>query len=167
MSKKDCQWKTIAAGHKVLLKKDGTICGGDVPRSWQGKRLQDEPWKDKKGGYTVTKKEEKQIKQAFKYAKVAGFNLTEKDIRDRFLLMVERQGVDKARIALDNTVKDFRQKANTSKKRVLNEFKYWYMKNYGSVPTRITKKSFTNGDINIEKAKKYPKYEHVAIALDL
>lgn len=48
MTKKDCQWKTIA-GHKVLLKKDGTICGGDVPRSWQGKRLQDEPWKDKKG----------------------------------------------------------------------------------------------------------------------
>lgn len=49
MTKKNCQWKTIA-GRKVLIKKDGTICGGSVPRSWQGKRLQDEPWKDKKEG---------------------------------------------------------------------------------------------------------------------
>lgn len=44
---KGCQWKTIM-GRSVMIKNDGTICGGNVPKSWQGKRLQDEPWKELK-----------------------------------------------------------------------------------------------------------------------
>ena len=38
------RWRTIR-GHRILVSPDGRIGGGDVPRSWQGRRLQDEPWR--------------------------------------------------------------------------------------------------------------------------
>ncbi len=42
-----CTWKTLKGGRRVLIAPDGTICGGSVPKSWHGQKLQDEPWKDK------------------------------------------------------------------------------------------------------------------------
>lgn len=46
-----CEWRTVM-GRPVLIKTStGEICGGSVPRSWHGKRLQDRPWETKEEKY--------------------------------------------------------------------------------------------------------------------
>lgn len=44
---KGCEWRTVIGRPVLIRTKDGVICGGKVPREWQGKRLQDRPWENK------------------------------------------------------------------------------------------------------------------------
>lgn len=51
---KGCAWKTIIGRPVLIRTKDGVICGGKVPREWQGRRLQDRPWEKESKEIIVT-----------------------------------------------------------------------------------------------------------------
>jgi hypothetical protein len=38
------KWVTLQNGNRIAILNDGTIIGGQCPKSWQGKNLKDKPW---------------------------------------------------------------------------------------------------------------------------
>lgn len=65
---KGCEWRNIA-GRPVLIKTaTGEICGGKVPRSWHGKRLQDRPWENT-SQWRLTQERQRSVTQFIKKAK--------------------------------------------------------------------------------------------------
>ena len=65
---KGCEWKTIIGRPVLLRTKDGVVCGGKVPREWQGQRLQDRPWENK-AQWRLTQERQRSVSQFIKKAK--------------------------------------------------------------------------------------------------
>lgn len=63
-----CEWRTIIGRPVLIRTRDGVICGGKVPRSWQGKRLQDRPWENK-SQWKLTRERERSVHQFIQKAK--------------------------------------------------------------------------------------------------
>lgn len=53
-----CQWRTVMSRPVLIHTKTGVICGGNVPRTWQGVPLQARPWEmDRPQMYHIAKKQ--------------------------------------------------------------------------------------------------------------
>lgn len=61
-----CEWRTVIGRPVLIRTKDGTICGGKVPRQWQGKRLQDRPWESE---WILKQEKQRSVHQFIKKAK--------------------------------------------------------------------------------------------------
>lgn len=65
---KGCEWRTVIGRPVLIRTKDGVICGGKVPKEWQGKRLQDRPWENS-SQWRLTRAKERSVAQFIKKAK--------------------------------------------------------------------------------------------------
>jgi hypothetical protein len=65
---KGCEWRTIIGRPVLIRTRDGVICGGNVPREWQGKRLQDRPWENK-AQWILKREKERSVHQFIEKAK--------------------------------------------------------------------------------------------------
>jgi hypothetical protein len=89
---KGCEWRTIIGRPVLIRTRDGVICGGNVPREWQGKRLQDRPWEMEKFKEiivtTVKPVNEMTTEELVRYVKSMG-----KDVQSSYGLFVANRNL--------------------------------------------------------------------------
>ncbi|MEW5899055.1 MAG: hypothetical protein AB1652_07785 [Bacillota bacterium] len=74
------------------------------------------------------------IQQSARYAQMAGQNITETDIRERYAEYMQRHGQEKAVVALKNTLTSFKECARREEDRLFSLLRAECLQKFGFAP---------------------------------
>ena len=77
---------------------------------------------------------EKVIRQAAEYARKAGKDITEADIKEKYEEYAQRYGQERADIALKNTLANFKERARLEETRLFSRLRAECLDKYGFAP---------------------------------